>query len=570
MTEPIDAAVTYLTAPPTPQPKPSGSREIDDAWRRLQSNAAFVTAPEPVLGDATARWAPGMAIAVVVRDGEGQYRALTGGFGVKDVNGAEAPDADTLFPCASLSKPVSSTVIALRAGGDANWDAVVEQRDGSPYTLAHLPATASPPLLRQWLSHRSGLPDHSGDLIEDLWPEVSRDALLDNVMRYQTGLTPGVFNYTNFGYTMGCLGAAHVLDPSQTWEQFAAAGLHDLGMTTATYEFTSVFDPGAGNRAVPHLGNPLGVPNGSPSRRQGWIWQAVDRAGERNPSRQAPAGSLLASVNDLAAFLEVHLSGRFGPDFPPRNPPPEDLVGHAYSLGWNVANLSSKPPYKGACNAVSFSHSGAFALGAATCLRFDPDAGVGVAILTNGQPTGLPELLVRLFFNDLYGQPIPPELLTDGSLDVPLVLDLGRAVLLQLFDARADENFKLYSRRAPAPLPSNLTKQSEVFRGHSLFYGCDVTISRAAGGDLSLGMGSLVDGQPIYRFPLRCIAADAVHNTATFVYATVGENAASWSPITLTLRDSDGVGVEIFDAWLDQTPPEADHGSGVGVIQASS
>ncbi len=69
----------------------------------------------------------------------------------------------------------------------------------------------------------------------------------------------------------------------------------------------------------------------------------------------------------------------------------------------------------------------------------------------------------------------------------------------------------------------------------------------------------------VFAFPLRCIGVDEPNGTATFVYETTGENAVSYSPIRLQLRD-DGYVLQDTDAWLDQVGVGETTGSGVGVI----
>ena len=51
---------------------------------------------------------PGLAIAIVH---EGQVRYLEG-FGLREVGKPDKPDADTVFQLASVSKPISATVVA--------------------------------------------------------------------------------------------------------------------------------------------------------------------------------------------------------------------------------------------------------------------------------------------------------------------------------------------------------------------------------------------------------------------------------------------------------------------------
>ena len=62
---------------------------------------------------------PGLAVAVVFND-EVLYLE---GFGVRQAGRPERVDADTVFQIASLSKPITSTVVAaLVSKGEVTWD----------------------------------------------------------------------------------------------------------------------------------------------------------------------------------------------------------------------------------------------------------------------------------------------------------------------------------------------------------------------------------------------------------------------------------------------------------------
>jgi CubicO group peptidase (beta-lactamase class C family) len=62
---------------------------------------------------------PGLAIAVVYKD----QPIYLKGFGVREAGKAELIDTDTIFQIASMSKPISSTVMAVLAGEKAiTWD----------------------------------------------------------------------------------------------------------------------------------------------------------------------------------------------------------------------------------------------------------------------------------------------------------------------------------------------------------------------------------------------------------------------------------------------------------------
>ena len=89
---------------------------LETALAKLDSLAAETVANGAV---------PGAAIAVVYQD-EVVY---TNGFGVRDVDTGDLVDPQTVFQIASLSKPVSSSVIAGIVGdGEVTWDDRVANR----------------------------------------------------------------------------------------------------------------------------------------------------------------------------------------------------------------------------------------------------------------------------------------------------------------------------------------------------------------------------------------------------------------------------------------------------------
>src|SRR5262245_20675173 len=109
---------------------------------------------------------PGIAIAVVFQDGV----VYAKGFGVRDVNTKESIDADTVFQLASVSKPIGSTVVAELVGeGKITWDSKLSALD--PGFAMFDPWVTREITIRDMYAHRSGLPDHAGDLLEDLLVE---------------------------------------------------------------------------------------------------------------------------------------------------------------------------------------------------------------------------------------------------------------------------------------------------------------------------------------------------------------------------------------------------------------
>ncbi len=104
---------------------------------------------------------PGLSIAIV-HDDEVVY---VKGFGLRDIGKPDAVDADTVFQLASLSKPISSTVVAaLVSDGVASWDSRIA--DLLPSFQLLDPYPTSQVTVRDLFSHRSGLPGDAGNDLE--------------------------------------------------------------------------------------------------------------------------------------------------------------------------------------------------------------------------------------------------------------------------------------------------------------------------------------------------------------------------------------------------------------------
>jgi len=133
---------------------------------------------------------------------------------------------------------------------------------------------------------------------------------------------------------------------------------------------------------------------------------------KRDPDTESPAGGVSSSVNDLAKWMRLELAdGQFDgkqivdgkalatarspqilKGFSPLNGLPE-----FYGLGWDI-----KYDKEGR---LRLSHSGAFALGAATTVQLIPSEHLGVVVLTNAYPIGLAEGLAFTFTDvALYGK----------------------------------------------------------------------------------------------------------------------------------------------------------------------
>jgi CubicO group peptidase (beta-lactamase class C family) len=96
---------------------------------------------------------PGAAVAVVFNDAVVYER----GFGVRELGKPEPITPETVFQIASLSKPISSTLVAAVVGdGTTTWDATIGSL-APDFALAD-PYVSDQVTVRDLLCHRSGLP----------------------------------------------------------------------------------------------------------------------------------------------------------------------------------------------------------------------------------------------------------------------------------------------------------------------------------------------------------------------------------------------------------------------------
>ena len=324
---------------------------------------------------------PGMAIAVVHDDA----LAYAQGFGVRRLGDAEAVDEHTVFQLASVSKAISGTVVARAVGeGTVTWnDPVCRHLDD--LVLAD-PETTRTVTVGDLFAHRSGLPDHIGDQLEDLGAD--RSTVLQR-LRFAP-LTPlrQDYAYTNFGLTAGALAVAAAA--GVTWEDLAHSTLYEpLGMSSTSSRHVDF--AARENRATLH------------AQRDGdWVVGA-----ERLPDAQSPAGGVSSSATDLAKWMLLVLADgahegtqliaaeALAEMFTPRGPigPPRTPDSRTTTTGFGIDIAVD------ATARVRWSHSGAFVTGAATNVTLLPSEGLGIAVLTNGWPVGMAEALAASFMD---------------------------------------------------------------------------------------------------------------------------------------------------------------------------
>ncbi len=366
---------------------PAANAQNDRVVTADQVNDAIQELEKLAQAEIDANVVPGLAIAVVFQD----ELVYAQGFGVKDTGTNEPVDADTVFQLASLSKPIGSTVVAALVGeGAITWDSKISDLD--PSFEMYDPWVTRNINIRDFYAHRSGLPDHSGDLLEDLG--YSRDEILYR-LRYQrpdTSFRSG-YAYTNFGLTEAAVAAATAY--GLEWEVASENMLYEpLGMTSTSSRYADfVARP---NKALGHI-----MIDGE------WV-----QIYNRDADTESPAGGVSSSVNDLAKWMRLQMAnGMFDgvqvidgaaltqthiPQIV-TGPPRGWTAPHFYGLGWNIGY---SPEGK-----LRLSHSGAFVLGAGTNVNMSPADQLGIVVLTNASPTGVAEGLAATFLDlALYGQ----------------------------------------------------------------------------------------------------------------------------------------------------------------------
>ncbi|MCV7440974.1 serine hydrolase [Mycobacterium paraense] len=390
----VALAVLALTgcrpAPPVsaPPPAPSGAPpnevsgvqipagRIDDAVAKVDGLVADLMKSTGI---------PGMAVAIV----HGGKPIYAKGFGVRDTSKGDAPDnrvdADTVFQLASVSKSVGATVVAHEVSGNVvAWDTPVVSK--LPWFALSDPYVTGHATIADLYSHRSGLPDHAGDKLEDLG--YDRRQVLERLKYLPLAPFRNSYAYTNFGVTAAAEAVAAAA--GKPWEDLSDEALYrPLGMTATSSRFADFL--ARPNRAANHV-------------KAGDKWEPRF---QRDPDPQSAAGGVSSSVNDMARWLIMLLGN--GTYQGQRIASPEALLPATtaqvvsvpattpkarsgfYGYGFNVSVASS--------GRTEYSHSGAFSLGEATNFVVLPSEDLGIIALTNAAPIGVPETLTAQFMD---------------------------------------------------------------------------------------------------------------------------------------------------------------------------
>ena len=321
---------------------------------------------------------PGLAIAVV-HDDKVIYLK---GFGRREAGKPDMVDADTVFQLASMSKPLSSSVVAALVGEDqVDWDSRISDLD--PAFQLHDPYPTAEVTVRDLFNHRSGLPGNAGNDLEDIG--FGRDEVLQRLRQVPAASSfRAGYSYSNAGFTEGAVAAAK--STGKSWETVAEEKLYrPLGMASTSSRYADFLT--RTNRAALHV-------------KADGAWVAKIK---RDPDMQAPAGGASSSVRDLAQWMRLELgngvldgkqliaAAAIGQTHVPlmaRGTNPVTGAASFYGLGWNV---------EFGRHGLSWGHAGAFSVGARTLVTLHPTSGLGIVVLSNAFPSGVPEGLADSF-----------------------------------------------------------------------------------------------------------------------------------------------------------------------------
>jgi CubicO group peptidase (beta-lactamase class C family) len=315
------------------------------------------------------------------------------------------------------------------------------------------------------------------------------------------------YGYTNFGLTAGGDAAAKAAGTS--FEEMIQEQLFGpAGMTSSSARYADFL--ARSNRATIH------------TRINGeWV-----PGPKREPDAQAPAGGVSSTVTDIATWVRLELAGgtlngvrvvasdalaeTHTPHMLRRPLSTAEQPGSFYGLGWNldVDHLGY----------LRWSHSGAFTNGAATTTVLIPKEGLGIVVLSNGKPIGVPEAIADTVIDQV----------VRGSATE----DWSR-YWAQQFAGLFIEDPALSK---PPPQPTS-ARAAEVYAGsyHNDFYGTF---------EIRSGSGGLevVEGPARRTFPLTHWDAD------TFTYVPASESPDVRTAMSFTVSADRASAIDIGDA----------------------
>jgi CubicO group peptidase (beta-lactamase class C family) len=334
---------------------------------------------------------PGLAIAVV----QGDKVILLKGYGYRDLDKKTPVTPNTLFAIGSITKSFTVTMLGMEMDeGKLDWDKPV--RDYLPTFKMYTPALTEEMIVRDLITHRSGLPRH--DL---MW--YTSDFPREDILRRLQYLEPSKplrtkFQYNNLmfmtaGYIAGSLNGTSWED-AVTQRVFNPLGMTGTNLserdTQNSADFAEPYRKGRDLKAeLKHIP---------------FDQQCPDRCA------MGPAGEINSNVSDMSKYLLFHmnLGKRDGKQLLSENnavqmqtpqmvmggaPPYKELGESSYGMGFFLSTYRGHKVVEHGGNIDGFSAD----------LSFLPGEKIGVVVLTNLDGNPLPDVVVDNVYDRLLG-----------------------------------------------------------------------------------------------------------------------------------------------------------------------
>lgn len=339
---------------------------------------------------------PGLAIAVV----QGDKVILLKGYGYRDLEKQLPVTPNTLFAIGSITKSFTVTTLGMEMDeGKLDWDKPV--RDFLPSFKMYTPALTEEMVVRDLITHRSGLPRH--DLV---WysSDFSREDLLKR-LQYLEPSKPlrTKFQYNNLmfmtaGYVAGLLNGT-------SWEDAVNQRVFKpLGMTGTNFSERDT-------QNSPDFAQPYrkGRDLKAELKHIPFYPQCPDRCA------MGPAGEINSNVADMSKYLLFHMNqGKLeGKQLLSENnavqmqtpqmtiqgaPPYKELGEGSYGMGFFISSYRGHKTVEHGGNIDGFSAE----------LSFLPADKIGVIVFTNLDGNPLPNIVAFNVFDRLLGlDPVP-------------------------------------------------------------------------------------------------------------------------------------------------------------------
>ena len=332
---------------------------------------------------------PGVAVCIV-KNGK---VVLLKGYGVKEMNGTDKVDENTLFMIGSNSKAFTATALAML---DAEKKLSLDDKVTKwiPEFALDNKAAGEQAIIRDLLCHRIGFQTFQGDFT--YWTSnLTRKEVIEKMSHIKA-----VYPFrTTWGYTNAAFLTAGEIIPKVTgmqWEDYVKEKIFTPLSMNNTLALSKDY-PGAANKSMPHTidnGKLIKIPI-----------CAIDNL--------APAGSIGSSVNDMSKWLLMQLNNGMvdGKQIIPASAlaqtrTPHSILGNGgsmfnkghfslYGLGWFLEEYSGRK---------IVSHTGGVN-GFVTSVTMIPEEKLGIIVFTNTDANSFYEALKWEIVDAYLGNP---------------------------------------------------------------------------------------------------------------------------------------------------------------------